>query len=119
MRRTIRSAAQVQARRRCSRLGHRALLLHRSCGDSDVGHGCFGHGQRASLLETCQHRTQVGLGVVERREPRLFELEAQVAGTWGYRLALLLRLPLGTVHVSLDPTRLLGIRRADPWRVVR
>jgi hypothetical protein len=70
------------------------------------------------LLETCQRRTQVGLGAVERREPRFFELEAQVAGTRGYRLALLLRPPLGTVCVGLDPTCLLGIRHADPGWVV-
>jgi hypothetical protein len=71
-----------------------------------------------SLLETCQCRTQVSLGAVKRREPRLFELEAQVAGTRGYRLALLLRPPLGTVCVGLDPMRLLVIRRADLWWVV-
>jgi hypothetical protein len=34
-------------------------------------------------------------------------------------LALLLRPPLGAVHVGLDPTRLLGIRHANPRWVVR
>jgi hypothetical protein len=76
MRKSIRSAARVSARRRCSRLGRRAILLHQSCGDPDVGHGCFDLGRRISLLETCQRRAQVGLGAVERQKPRLFELEA-------------------------------------------
>jgi hypothetical protein len=75
MRRLITLAARVPARRRCSRLGRRALLLHKSSRDPDVGHGSFGLGRRVGLLETRQRHTQVGLGAVERREPCLFKLE--------------------------------------------
>jgi hypothetical protein len=39
--------------------------------------------------------------------------------TQGYRLVLLLHPALGAVRVGLDPTRLLGIRRTDPWWVIR
>jgi hypothetical protein len=59
--------ARVSARRRCSRLGRRALHLHQRCGDPDVRDGFFGIGRRICLLEMCQCRTQVGLGAVERR----------------------------------------------------
>jgi hypothetical protein len=76
VRKPIRSAVRVSARHRCSRLGRRALLLHQSCGDPDVGHGCFDLRRGVGLLETCQRCAQVGLEAVECRKPRLFELEA-------------------------------------------
>jgi hypothetical protein len=83
MLRPITSASRVPAQRRCSRLGRCALLLHESSGDPDVRHGCFNLWRRIGLLKMCQCCAQVGLGAVERRQTRLFELETQVAGTRG------------------------------------
>jgi hypothetical protein len=65
------------------------------------------------MLEACHRHTQVGLSVVERRQPRLNELKAYVVGAQRYRLALLLCPPLGVVRVAFDSTCLLGVRRTD------
>jgi hypothetical protein len=83
-----------------------------------VRHGYFNLRRRIGLLTTCQRCTQVGLGAVERRYTRLFELEMQVAGTQGCRLPLLLGPPVRAVCVVLDPTCFLGIRRANPRWVI-
>jgi hypothetical protein len=84
-----------------------------------VRHGCFNLERRIGLLKTCQRYSQIGLGAVERRQTRLLELKALVAGTRGYRLALLLRPPVSAVCVGLDPSCLLGVRCTDPQWVVR
>jgi hypothetical protein len=118
MLRPITSASRVPAQRRCSRLGRCALLLHESSGDPDVRHGCFNLWRRIGLLKMCQCCAQVGLGAVECRQTCLFELETQVTGTRGCRLALLIHPPVGAVCVGLDPTCFLGIRHTDPrWFV--
>jgi hypothetical protein len=75
MRRSIRSTAQMPTRHRCRRLGRRTPFFHLGCGNPEVSHGCISLGRWVSLLETCRSRTQVGPRAVERRQPRLFELE--------------------------------------------
>jgi hypothetical protein len=119
MHRPTRSAARVPARRRCSRFGCSALLFHQCTGDPYVCHGCFNLERRIGLLKTCHRCSQIGLGAVEHRQTRLLELKAQVAGTRGYHLALLLHPPVSAVCVGLDPTCLLGVHCADLRWVVR
>jgi hypothetical protein len=119
MRRPTRSVARVPTQHRCSRFGCHALLFHQCSGDPYVCHGCFNLGRRIGLQKTCQCCSQIVLGAVERRQTRLLELEAQVAGTRGYRLALLLRPPVSAVCIGLDPTCLREVCCADPRWVVR
>jgi hypothetical protein len=84
-----------------------------------VRHGCFNLERRIALLKVCQRCSQIGLGAVERRQTRLLELKALIAGTRGYRLALLLRPPVSAVCVGLDPSCFLGVLCADLRWVVR
>jgi hypothetical protein len=76
---------------------------------SGEGLACWRHANAAPKL---------AWGLLNVGSPCLFELEAQVTGTRGCRLALLLRPPLSAVCVGLDLTCLLGIRRTYPGWVV-
>jgi hypothetical protein len=67
------------------------------------------------LLEARHSSTQVGLGAVEHRQPRLLKLEVKVSSARRYCAALLFRTSLGTVGVALDLTCFLGVRRAVTW----
>jgi hypothetical protein len=56
------------------------------------------------LLEARHSSTQVGLGTVERWQPRFLELEAKVSSARRYCAALLICAVLGAVDVALDLT---------------